>query len=184
MTLDANQFDLWRNRVDTFLKAAKHMREINVDSSSTQMVATGWHDGLLDQLPTILQRCENVTEVALQECTLSNTAVTSLCQQMRDRLASLDLSRSRGFDDNGIKALAAYCTKMQTLRLAGCKVSDDGFTVIAKHCTELAVVDVQGSSVTQDSLKLLPHTCKVISRVSLSACAEDDVDDDAEESHK
>ena len=36
----------------------------------------------------------------------------AVCQLMKERLLSLDLSGTLGFDDTGLKALAAYCTKV------------------------------------------------------------------------
>ena len=179
-TLDANQFDLWRERVAAWLRTTLLMRDTGTVRESTKLEAEGMQR--LDSLVQLLQRCSSVTELRLTNCVISNTTLTSVCQLMKERLLSLDLSGTLGFDDTGLKALAAYCTKVrapsshfitvpdshasashavtpdarpprsqcarhptcpahqvQTLRLAGCTVTDAGFGVVAKHCKSLKV---------------------------------------------
>jgi hypothetical protein len=77
--LDPNQFELWRERVVNWLATAKAMRQLHVDVGSTRVEAEGMH-GLSESLSTVLQRCNAVREVSLHHCTLSNYALTSLCQ--------------------------------------------------------------------------------------------------------
>ena len=63
-------------------------------------------------------------------------------QLMRERLTSLELSGTVGFDDVGIKALAAYCPQIRTLRVVGCAVSGTALGVVAQHCRHLQLVQV------------------------------------------
>ena len=56
---------------------------------------------------------------------------------------------------------------MQTLRLAGCTVTDAGFGVVAKHCTSLKTVEVLDTdTLTTASMSLIAAGCdvKVVSR--------------------
>jgi len=112
-TLDANQFELWRGRIASYVRTFVLMRELHLDQASTSIEAEGEHD-LADSILQILQRCGNVKDITLHDCTLSNTTLTSICQLMRARLRSLDLHGTRGFDDVGLKALAAYCSKVRS----------------------------------------------------------------------
>ena len=64
---------------------------------------------------------------------------------MRERLHALELSGSGGFDDVGLKALAAYCTQLRALRVGGCAVSAAALRVVVTHCRHLQLVEVSAA---------------------------------------
>ena len=105
----------------------KVMKQMELDAeNSTSIRVDGMH-AISETIQHVLQRCTEVTDVSIRHSTLTNTALTSICQLMRGRLLSLDLHGTKGFGDVGIKALAAYCSQIQTLRVGGgCAVSASG----------------------------------------------------------
>ena len=112
-SLDPNQFELWRERVASWLATTKCISELKLDpKESVTMHAERMH-GISDALLPILQRCTAVEELKLHRCVLSNAALTSMCQVMKDRLIHLDLQKSTGFDEIGLKAIAAYCAEVR-----------------------------------------------------------------------
>ena len=60
-----------------------------------------------------------------------------------------------------VKALAAHCGKLQTLKLTACAITDDGLKTVAKFCKELRTIDVGECAVTAASLSLLHADCAV-----------------------
>jgi hypothetical protein len=83
---------------------------------------------------------------------------------MRERLIEIDLCGTSGFDDVGLKALAAYCTRLATLRISECDVSAGGLAVVAEHCRSLRVVQVSERLATTSEgwwIGRLPRGCQV-----------------------
>ena len=103
------------------------MKQMELDTENSTSIRADGMPGISDTIQHVLQRCTAVTDVSIRHSTLTNTALNSICQLMRGRLLSLDLHGTKGFTDVGIKALAAYCSQIQTLRLGGgCAVSASG----------------------------------------------------------
>ncbi len=58
--------------------------------------------------------------------------------------------------------MQAYCDGLETLKLAGCAVSDASLKLVAENCPSLQMVEVSDTgAVTAASLDLLPKTCSV-----------------------
>lgn len=112
----------------------------------------------------IMVRCPGLTGLSIRHSHLDNTALTSACQLLGSRLHSLDLHGSSGFDDNGIKALAAYCTGLRRLRVSECvgPLSNAGVSAVVRHCRSLEFVEVTvGLGVTDAAFAELPEGCIV-----------------------
>ena len=116
-----------RYRVASWIMTTKTMKQMELDTENSTSIRADGMPGISDTIQHVLQRCTAVTDVSIRHSTLTNTALNSICQLMRGRLLSLDLHGTKGFTDVGIKALAAYCSQIQTLRLGGgCAVSASG----------------------------------------------------------
>ena len=112
-------------------------------------------------LPCCLRFCHRPRNPGI-ETRLNRT----LAQGTNTKLTSLDLTGTTGFSDLGIKALAAYCLELRTLRVAGCSVTADGLTPVVKNCPKLELIEVTESERLNASLAFAPAGCS-ISRVPL-----------------
>ena len=127
---------------------------ISLDSESIRLIAgaTGSHlpAGSGDQVVlAAAQHCPQVVSVTLQNGLLHNGTLTTLARTYGTQLQELDLSYTQGFDDLGLKSVAAYCPSLRVLRISACwAVSELGILAIAKHCPslqELEISDVLGA---------------------------------------
>ena len=102
------------------------------------------------------QHCPNLREISLREGQLSDSALQAVALAMRGRLRKLDLHATRGFGDVGLKALAAFCTGLEVLKVGECDVSDEGLEKVAIFCRHLRLVEVSDTpSITSFSLSHL-----------------------------
>ena len=127
-------------------------------------------DGVDGVLLAASAHCLAVRSVCVQNQTLRNSTLTTLAQSYKGQLDALDLTGSRGFDDLGIKAMAAYCPELATLVVPECALTDDGLTPVLKNCPKVRKLVV---SETKRIAKCLGHAhadCQV-TRVPLPAAA-------------
>ena len=164
-TLGEIQFQAWRKRCVDWLAVSGLMSQCSVKCDDERISLSGLaaaEDRLSVLLVPLLLRCPGVTEVCIRSSRLANAALVSLAQHLATRLVSLDLCETHGFDDQGVKALAAFCTSLSTLRLAGCAVTADGLLPIVKHCNALRHLEVTDSAAVQSSsLAGLSEACVV-----------------------
>ena len=113
-------------------------------------------------LVLIAQGCPRMHTLSLRGGRLTDAALQEIAVSMRSRLKSLDLHQTRGFGDRGLKALAAFCTGLEVLRVGGCAVSDEGIEKVAMFCAKLRVLEVpESSAVSPGSLSHLSERCTV-----------------------
>lgn len=121
--LDYAEYEQWRERCTEFIRLLKVIASCEVGPDTTSLRLKDVHD-LSEMVVSLLQRCQQqgrqVKELSMHGCTLSNTALTGMCQLLQSQLQELDLHGTRGFDDRGMRALAYYCKAIRTLRLTEC----------------------------------------------------------------
>ena len=186
IVLDPTTFQLWRERCEHW--ASKHVRTtalLESYSITRDVTAVTLPDGLEDARGTVLialaqaSSCPSLRAIAMRRGTTSDEAIRVLALTMRGRLTALDLNATRGFGDDALRALAAFCSSgLTTLRVGSCAISDSGLGAVAKHCTRLRRLEVSDpdlssghdelAHVTSAGLASLPiHPECVIERVAL-----------------
>jgi hypothetical protein len=111
--LDANQFEMWRERVARWLLTCKKMNELGMTAESSALHREE-DQTIQEMLQPLLQRCTSVTSVSLRYCALDSGALTSACQVLKERLLNLDLEGTLGFDEVAVKTIAVYCTQVDS----------------------------------------------------------------------
>eukprot|EP00965_Chrysotila_dentata_P029525 981207-Pleurochrysis_carterae.AAC.2 len=130
--MDANQFDLWSHRCKTWLDRQKAIKELALEAGATS-VHVEQRD--CSQLAPLLLDASTVRKVSICDCYVSNAALLSIAQLLRDRLKSLSIVTSKGFDDVGVKALAAYCAELQaTRRNTSLRQPSRSFDAVRRSC--------------------------------------------------
>ena len=107
--------------------------------------------------------CTLVLQVSVRHSRLSTDAIASICQHLGPRLRSLDLHGTRGFDDGALRAVAAHCARLHTLKVGECVVSDFGIRAVATRCPELRHLELSLSPLvtSEGSLSRLHAACEV-----------------------
>jgi len=116
------------------------------------------------------QHCSRLRSMCVQNAKLHNSTITSLATRFRDQLNHLDLTGCRGFDDLGIKALAAYCPELEMLKVAGTPLTDDGLIAVLKNCPKIRELEVDESAKISKCLSHAHADCDV-TRVPIAAKA-------------
>ena len=168
--LDSNQFELWRERVARWLVTSAKMREVGVHEKATALIVEG-SDDFQEHIAHVLLRCPGITSLTLQRCTLSNGTVSSICHAVGKQLTCLDLSESKGFEEQDCKAIAVACLKLDTLKLVGsCGVGFGSLAAIAAHCKALTTIEVSEGAISEEDLARcgFPDTC-IVKRVPQAA---------------
>lgn len=172
-TLTPDEFAGVYRRFLSLAEQRSLLRASAVNLDATELVLTG---GAAQQLVSggdslvaaAVQQCLCLAAVTLHNGTLHNGTLTTLARTLQGRLTHLDLSGSRGFDDLGFKALAAYSPQLECLRMAGCfTISEDALRTVLKHCTCLRELQVTAGEVSDATLALAPSKC-VVSKLEVA----------------
>ena len=140
-----DRFSGYHRRFEQWTEQRRLLRRSSVSITCPKLELTGMPGGQPTNDLLLLAACEHCSD--LQDITvrhghLHNSTLATLAQRMQDRLRRLDLTGTKGFDDLGLKALAAYCTQLESLRLSGCRVTDEGLLPVMKCCKQLREVEV------------------------------------------
>ena len=107
------------------------------------------------------QHCRSVQSLHICNATLHNSTLTTLAQQLKGQLLELDLSGSRGFDNLGIKAFAAYCPELTSIAIAGCPLTDEGLVPLFKCCPKLRALTYAEHKKIHKCLVFLATDCEI-----------------------
>jgi len=166
---NVEEFAAYVRRFEPWAEQRKLLRERKVDVDDPSLVLEGpfLHEDGGDRLVlAAVFHCCGLTSISVTHAKLHNSTLSTLAQGTNTKLTSLDLTGTTGFSDLGIKALAAYCLELRTLRVAGCSVTADGLTPVVKNCPKLELIEVTESERLNASLAFAPAGCS-ISRVPL-----------------
>jgi hypothetical protein len=161
LELDEENYVRWKRRCLDWILDAQILHRVQASEEMTTLSLHGIDGSRVLEL--IAQRCPLLDSVSLRDGTLSDDALRSLAQSVKDRLRSLDLHGTRGFTDLGVKSLAVYCEELKELRLGGCNVSDDSLEKVAKFCPKLIFVEVTANTekITDSSLSRFSEDCTI-----------------------
>ena len=113
-------------------------------------------------LMAALAQCHSLHSVTVRGGLVRNSTLTTLARTLQERLSVLDLNGSFGFDDLGLKAVAAYCPELQVLRLGHSQVvSNEGLAPVVEHCKKLSELVVTDTEDIASALGRVPTTCEV-----------------------
>ena len=107
------------------------------------------------------QHCRSVQSLSIRDATLHNSTLSTLAQQLKGQLRELDLTGSRGFDNLGIKAFAAYCPELTRIVITGCPLTDEGLVPLIKCCSMLRALTYSESKKIHKCLEFIHTDCEV-----------------------
>ena len=160
--LDEEEFGAWYSRFHDWIDERKMMRDAGISVDVKEVVfpesITGEAGTAL--LKAVIRHCTAFTKLRLRG-TIDPSALSLVAQLRKQNLLSVDLSGCDGLNNNAIKAFAAHCPALATLKLDGCTIGDDGMVPVAKYCPALRTVSVVGCNpgCTKKSLGLLHADC-------------------------
>ena len=140
--VNPDAFNRWLDRCVTWAQGVVALRNAGITDRNAQTSLSIKRKDGSETLVLAAQSCPNLREISLRGGTLSDSALQAIALAMRGRLKSLDLHGTRGFSDVGLKALAAFCTGLEMLKVGGCAVSDDGLEKVAIFCHHLKLLEV------------------------------------------
>ena len=152
LTLDSLLGWYWRFRSWAEERELLKLHGIGIGSACFTFSNTDVH--LTEQLlQTACKHCSALQSLSIRQSVVRNSSLSTAAQILGTRLRELDLTGSEGFDDLGLKALAAYCPRLRVLRVSGCNVSDAGLKPVALYCIELQELEVGAKPLAA------PRTC-------------------------
>lgn len=157
--MDREEFGAWYTRFHDWVTERKLMDDAKIDVAADCVTMPPASGAAL--LRAVLRHNKTFTELQARRTMLDADIVAMLAQVRKEELRALDVSAASGVDDMAVKALAAHCGKLQTLKLTACAITDDGLKTVAKFCKELRTIDVGECAVTAASLSLLHADCAV-----------------------
>ena len=157
--MDREEFGAWYTRFHDWVTERKLMDDAKIDVAADCVTMPPASGAAL--LRAVLRHNKTFTELHARRTMLDADIVAMLAQVRKEELRALDVSAASGVDDMAVKALAAHCGKLQTLKLTACAITDDGLKTVAKFCKELRTIDVGECAVTAGSLSLLHADCAV-----------------------
>ena len=161
-SIDFEEFGAWVVRFLDYCLEQRALRDAGIDAASNVLALP--HGSSAKLLQQSLRHCATFTELQVCGGELTNQGLFSVAQVRRDALLSVDLSSSAGFDGHGLRAFAAYCPSLRTLRLTGCAacVDEACLAVIGKCCPALTTLAVGGCCVRLSALEgTLPPGCTI-----------------------
>ena len=174
--LDKTTFVRWHERCEEWLEDYES-RQVLFDThcirqEDTAIILPDCLDDSRGQvLHALAEGCPKLTSLTLRDGYITDDALYAFALSVRERLTTLDLHGTRGFSDDGLKHIAAFCEQLTILRVGLCAVSDESLKSIAKYCRHLQLLEVSEpypfSGVTEKGLStlMLPPRC-VVERVS------------------
>lgn len=116
-SLDLDEFAIWYNRFHDFIAERRLLRELDIDHAAKSIRLQG-----ADQAAVlaVLRHCPSITKLTLIEVMLNNETLVLIAVRLRSQLTTLDLTRCKGFDTEGIKKLLADCCSLTLFKLSGC----------------------------------------------------------------
>ena len=99
-------------------------------------------------------------EMIAQRCeSISDNALNILARGCT-RLKSLDIGKC-DVTDLGLKLLGEFCTSLRKLSVKSCEmISDEGIEYIAYHCKGLQHINIQDCPITVEGYRTLKKFCK------------------------
>ena len=139
-------------------RKALQMASIDLTASEIQLVAKANTDTLLI---AACQHCPRVRKIIVTNAKLHNSTLTDVAARFRGELLELELTGSRGFDDLGIKAFAANCPALVSLKVAQTPLTDNGLTPVLKNCPQIRTLEVSEIPKVSACLKHVHAECAV-----------------------
>jgi len=161
-----DQVAAYYRRFEPWAQERKLLSEHRIRLETSSLVLTGGGDGVV---LAACQHCASLAAITIRHGRLRNSTLSTLAQSMRARLTDLDLTGTVGFDDLGLKAFAAYCGELRSLRVAECKVTDDGLIPIVQSCRKLRELVVTHCDAIYDSLQVVHADCCVTREAQLAS---------------
>ena len=100
---------------------------------------------------------------------LTSNALISLgnhCSGLR----SLSTERVRNVADNGLIALVEGCTRLQSLRLPFCGLTNHCIYYIVRFCRDIHLLDLRGITLVDNDVCGLVTSCPKLEYLNLSLC--------------
>jgi len=157
------EFAAYVRRFESWAEQRKLLRDSKVDVDTPSLTLEGPFTGEGPD-PVVLAACSHclsLTSVSVKHGKLHNSTLSTLAQAVNGKLTFLDLTCTGGFSDLGLKALAAHCLELRTLRIAGCAVTADGLTPVVKFCTKLESIECTESKRLDASLAFASKGCDI-----------------------
>lgn len=160
-----DQVAAYYRRFEPWAQERKLLGEHHVRLETSSLVLTGGTDRVV---LAASQHCASLATIAIRHGRLRNSTLSTLAQSMRARLTELDLTGTVGFDDLGLKAFAAYCGELRSLRVAECHVTDNGLTPVVQSCRKLRELVVTHCDAIHDSLQVVHAECCVTQEAQIA----------------
>lgn len=164
LELDKEEFGAWYSRFHDWIDERKMLLDAGISTDGKEVVmpesVTG--EAGTAMLKAVIRHCTCFTVLRLRG-TIDSSTLSLVAQLRKQNLISVDLSGCDGLNNTAIKAFAAHCPALATLKLDGCTIGDEGLVPIAKYCPALRNVSVVGCNpgCTKKSLGLLHADCAV-----------------------
>ena len=100
------------------------------------------------------KHCPAIARATLHHGTLHNSTLTTFAQRYRTQLQHMDLTATIGFGDLGLKALAAYCTELRTLRIRGCSITAESLRPLMSCCAKLSELHISNPDGIESCIRL------------------------------
>ena len=121
-------------RFESWAKERQILRDAGIPTGTLRLELQQNSQHSSDKILLAAAQHPPVQSLHICNATLHNPTLTTLAQQLKGQLLELDLSGSRGFDNLGIKAFAAYCPSSPALRSLGVH----SLTKVLSHCSNAA----------------------------------------------
>eukprot|EP01127_Copromyxa_protea_P006901 TRINITY_DN16840_c0_g1_i1.p1 TRINITY_DN16840_c0_g1~~TRINITY_DN16840_c0_g1_i1.p1 ORF type:complete len:775 (-),score=122.91 TRINITY_DN16840_c0_g1_i1:262-2586(-) len=107
--------------------ASPHLRSLNL-ANMKQRASHPDEVGIRDALKI----CTSVEDLNCHGCTIDESVLDLIhSSPFSSNLKTLDLSSCTGVTSSGLRGILLNCTRLETLNLSGCPITDDAFDVLA-----------------------------------------------------
>jgi hypothetical protein len=134
----------------------KELEDAGIDTQSKHIRLPPGSDAEV-LVPAIVRHCPCVSSFSAVHGNVTTDDLFSLANKYKDFIESVELSGSTGFKPVGLRAFAAFCPALHTLRLDACAdgLDDETLIILAKKCEALRLVAIDGCRVTKAAIAKL-----------------------------
>lgn len=133
-----------------------------IKSLSIEKIKLTWYN-----LNPIIKSTRNLTHLQLTSCTVNNSALCNVFQQLSSNLQFLNVSYT-DIQNESLKEVSRFCPNIIYLELTGCKCVDDHSVIsILKTCRKLRELHLGLTTITYEILVAIPEICVCLEFISI-----------------
>jgi hypothetical protein len=123
------------------------------------------------ELITLVPHCPNLRMLNLEDCN-KLTNVCAAAAPFLTGLESLTIQLCSKITDEGFKALARNCPRLESLNFHASKITAKGFMAFAQNCPHLKAIEPGADDFTDTDLEELAQCCPNLESIHFFSCSE------------